>query len=89
MQLAVLPEFCVRDTNVVLVGRVSVSVTPSAGSGPLFATVIVYVTLFPETTVAGPVLVTDTSLDATVVDAVALSLSGFGSFALVTDAVFV
>jgi hypothetical protein len=42
----------------------------------------------PAAAFAGPLLVTPTSAEAAVTDTVALSFSGFGSLALVTDAVF-
>jgi hypothetical protein len=90
LQLAVGPVFCVIDANVMPDGRLSVNVTFCALSGPEFETVRVYVKLGPPAVaVAGALLVTPTSAEATLVDAVALSLSGFGSFALDRNTVFV
>ena len=49
-------------------------------SGPPFETVIVYVTGLPAVTVAGPILVTETSTNDTVTASVPLLFSVFGSF---------
>lgn len=89
LQLALGPVDCVMDANVVPAGRVSVKDTVDAGSGPLLDTVMVYVKLDPAVAVGGAVLVIPTSAVATDVNARAASLSGFGSLALVTNAMFV
>ena len=77
------------DTNVSPAGVTSATDTAAASDGPAFVTVIVYVTLFPATTVVVPVFVIDTSADAdTVVSAEALLLPGVAS-AVVEDTVAV
>jgi hypothetical protein len=80
-QIAAGPVFCTSESNVVPAGMTSVSWTLSAMSGPALSTVIVYVSGFPATTVAGPAFVTDRSTDDTVTSADELSFSEFGSFA--------
>jgi len=50
-----------HDTNVSDNGRLSVTVIDEAGSGPLFVTLIVYVTLLPTTVLVTAVFVTATS----------------------------
>jgi hypothetical protein len=57
------PLVCVKDTNVVPAGVVSLIATVVASDGPAFVAVSVYVMLLPETTVAGPDFTIATSAD--------------------------
>ena len=61
------PPVCVEETNVVCTGTASVSATLAASAGPLFVTVIVYVTLDPDVAPVGPVFTTLTSAAAVAV----------------------
>ena len=62
-----LPWLATAEPNVTFGGRVSVSTTPVAGSGPALATVIVYVSSCPTCTGSGKsVLATERSADGAV-----------------------
>ena len=75
----------VADTNVTPAGSVSATDRFAASEGPLSVTTSEYDTLFPATTVAGPVLVIARSADAvTVVFATEVLFAAFGS-AVVLD----
>ena len=89
VQLKVVPLVCVSDTNVVFGGNASVSDTFAAEDGPLFVTVIVYVTFVPGVVVVGPSFVT--SISALGVTLVMTDASLFESSAskLVVDALAV
>src|SRR5450759_1876723 len=79
------------DTNVSCAGVGSDTSTPGAVDGPLFVTVIEYVTVCPEDADTGPVLEIETSvLGVTARIAAAELFAGFGSVdVVVTVAVFV
>src|ERR1700730_13866128 len=96
VQVTVPAEFVhpvLAETKVTPAGRVSVTVTPVAGDGPLFLATIVYASGLLVLAVAGAVLVIDRSADTgvlTVVDAEAVLLAVFGSgWSAFTVAVFV
>src|SRR5690348_672412 len=76
-----LPVVTVADTNVVLAGTASVTVTDCASLGPLFTKLMVYVRLLPAITGSGEsVFVTARSARVcTVVLAVPVLLAGVGS----------
>src|SRR5205809_5364319 len=68
-QVTVPAEFVhpvLAETKVTPAGRVSVTVTPVAGLGPLFLATTVYVIGLLTVAVAGPVLVTTRSADGAV-----------------------
>src|SRR6185295_8797735 len=90
VMLQPLPVVTTADTNVVLAGTASVTVTVCASLGPLLAKLIVYVRLFPAITGSGEsVLVAARSAcTITFVVVVLLLLPDAGSVVvLVTDAV--
>src|SRR5207253_8441395 len=60
----------------------SLTVTPADDDGPLFVTVIVYVTFWPATTPAGPVFTIDRSADGAMT---ALRTNEMGVYEAVTD----
>src|ERR1700682_1821159 len=61
VQLNAGPVGCASETNVVLAGSVSVNETVVACDGPLFVTVMLYVTFDPATAAGVAVLVRETS----------------------------
>src|SRR5262249_31260322 len=81
-----VPVVTEADTNVVLAGVASVTVTVCASDGPLLVKLIVYVTLLPAKTGSGEsLLLTGSSADAcTVVAAVPVLLAGVGSVVALT-----
>jgi hypothetical protein len=81
------PVSPVTETNVVPVGSVSENPAPSAASGPLLVTVIVYERSVPALAAAGPFFVIDRSEACTVVATLLLLFSGVGSLSEVTIAV--